>query len=89
MLTTHDLVSRFDVGRHAVREWRPTIHWVTHSSPSRRDPVHQFTAEQARRWDAWQQANAVAARHTDRVARLFCAAAMAATLVAIAAAMLR
>ena len=33
--------------------------------------MNQFTSEQARRWDAWQAASAVTARHSDRVAHLF------------------
>jgi hypothetical protein len=51
--------------------------------------VHDFTPEQAGRWDAWQQGNAVSARHSDRVARLFSATLMAATLTAIAVAIWR
>ena len=37
----------------------------THGGPD----MHEFTSEQAARWDAWQQANAVSARRSDRVAR--------------------
>lgn len=51
--------------------------------------MHDFTPEQAGRWDAWQQANAVSARHSDRVARLFGLALMAATLTGVAVAMWR
>jgi hypothetical protein len=51
--------------------------------------MHEFTAEQANRWDAWQHANAISARRSDRVARLFGFTMLAATLTALAVAMSR
>jgi hypothetical protein len=51
--------------------------------------MHEFTAEQAIRWDDWQNANAISARRSDRVARLFGLTMMAATLAAVAVAMWR
>ena len=51
--------------------------------------MQEFTAEQATRWDAWQQANAISARRSDRIARLFGFTMLAATLTAVAIAMWR
>ena len=48
--------------------------------------MDEFTAEQARRWDAWQHAHAVAARYSDRIVRLSFGAALAGALAAVAAA---
>ena len=49
--------------------------------------MHEFTPEQAVRWDAWQNANAVSTRRSDRVARLFGVTMLAATLTAVVVAM--
>ena len=49
----------------------------------------EFTSEQTARWDAWQSANAVSARRSDRVARIFGLTLLAATLTAVAVAMWR
>ena len=51
--------------------------------------MHEFTPEQAIRWDVWQHANAVSARRSDRVVRLFGLTLLAGTLAAVAVAMLR
>ena len=51
--------------------------------------MDEFTPAQAIRWDAWQHANAISARRSDRVARLFSLTLLAATLAAVAVAMLR
>ena len=48
--------------------------------------MSQFTPEQTVRWEAWQQANAVSARRSDRVARLFGLVLLAGTLAALAVA---
>jgi hypothetical protein len=32
--------------------------------------MHEFTPEEARRWDAWQRAGALSARRSDRICRL-------------------
>lgn len=51
--------------------------------------MQDFTAEQATRWDAWQHANAISARRSDRVARLFGFTMLAAALTAVAIALWR
>ncbi len=85
----HEPICRYDVGRHCAREWLPTIRSTNCHRLSRRDLMDEFTADQARRWDAWQHAHAVAARYSDRIARLSFGAALAAALAAVAAAMWR
>lgn len=60
--------------------------------PSRlypREPMHQFTPEQAVRWDAWQSANALSARRSDGIARLFGFTMLAAILTGLAVALWR
>ena len=51
--------------------------------------MHEFTPEQTARWDAWQRANAVSARRSDRAARLLGMTLLAATLAMTVVAMLR
>lgn len=51
--------------------------------------MHQFTPEQAVRWDAWQSANAVSARRSDGIARLFGFTMLAAILTGLAVALWR
>lgn len=46
--------------------------------------MHEFSAEHAGRWDAWQSANAASARRSDRTAGLFGITLLAATLAAFA-----
>ena len=46
--------------------------------------MDEFTREQAARWDAWQRANVLSARRSDRLARLVGVALLAATLTAVA-----
>jgi type IV secretory pathway component VirB8 len=48
---------------------------------------HEFSPDEARRWDAWQQAKAASARRSDRIAHLFGVTMLAATLTAVAVAM--
>lgn len=50
--------------------------------------MDEFTSEQTARWNAWQQANAVSARHSDRVARWFAATMLAAAVAAVVIALL-
>ena len=51
--------------------------------------MHEFTPEQTARWNAWQQANAVSARRSDRAARWVGATMLAAALAAVVIALLR
>lgn len=51
--------------------------------------MREFTPDETDRWDAWQHANAVSARRADRVARLVGVTLLAATLTAVAVAMLQ
>jgi len=46
--------------------------------------MHEFSPDEAHRWDAWQRANALSARHSDRICRLLGAALFATTLFALA-----
>jgi hypothetical protein len=48
--------------------------------------VTGFSPEQTRRWDAWQQANAVSARRSDRICRAVAAVLFLALLIAVAVA---
>ena len=65
-------------------QFRGSLHRTTG-----RKPMHEFTPEQACRWDAWQNANAVSARRSDRVARLFAFTMLTATLMVVAVAVWR
>jgi hypothetical protein len=49
----------------------------------------EFTPEQAARWDAWQHANFLSARRSDRIARLVGVTLLATTLTAVAVAIWR
>ena len=51
--------------------------------------MHGFTPEETARWDAWQHANTVSARRSDRVVRLFAVTLLAGLLTAVAVAMLQ
>jgi hypothetical protein len=51
--------------------------------------MHEFTAEETRRWQAWQQANVIVAQRTDHMARLFAMAMLASTLAAVVITLLR
>jgi hypothetical protein len=51
--------------------------------------MNEFTLEQSRRWDAWQQSHAVSMRRNDRIARLFGLTMLTATLIAVFVAVLR
>jgi hypothetical protein len=46
--------------------------------------MHEFSPDEARRWDAWQRANALSARRTDRIRRGVGVIVLAAALVALA-----
>jgi hypothetical protein len=48
----------------------------------RRNPMHEFTLDQARRWDAWQRASALSAQRCDRMCRVCGMGMLAATLIA-------
>jgi hypothetical protein len=50
---------------------------------------HEFSPDEARRWDVWQHANVVSVRRSDRIARLLGITMLAATLTAVAVAMWR
>jgi hypothetical protein len=45
--------------------------------------MHEFTPDESRRWDAWQQSHAISIRRNDRVARLFGLTMLTATLIAL------
>jgi hypothetical protein len=51
--------------------------------------MHEFTPDEARRWNAWQQANAVSARRGGRLAGLFGLAMLTAMFAAVALALWR
>jgi hypothetical protein len=51
--------------------------------------MDEFTPEQAARWDAWQHANVLSTRRSDRIARLVGVTLLAATLTAVAVAIWR
>ena len=45
--------------------------------------MHEFTPDQTRRWNVWQQANVVAARRSDVIARMVAVTALTMTVVAV------
>jgi hypothetical protein len=47
----------------------------------------EFTPDEARRWAAWERANAESARRTDRIVRVVGITMVAATLIALAVAL--
>jgi hypothetical protein len=51
--------------------------------------MHEFTPEQAARWDAWQHAYRISARRSDLIARVFGVTLLASTFTAVAVAMWR
>jgi type IV secretory pathway component VirB8 len=46
--------------------------------------MHEFSPDEARRWDAWQRANVRSERRRDHLCRVVGAAVFAALLVALA-----
>ena len=50
---------------------------------------HEYTAEQKRRWEAWQHAGAVAARRSDRIVRVVGATMFLVLLTGVWVAMMR
>lgn len=49
--------------------------------------MHDFTPEELRRWDMWQQAGAISMRRSERLARLFGFAMLTAATGAVVVAM--
>ena len=49
--------------------------------------TNEFTPEQAQRWEAWRRANAVSARHTDRICRAVGATIFLGLLIVLGVAM--
>ena len=48
--------------------------------------MHEFSPEEARRWDAWQRGSARSARRTDRIVQVVRLLVFAAVLVALSVA---
>ena len=49
--------------------------------------MHEYSPDEARRWDDWRHAYAVSARRSDIIARAFGMSVLTATLIALAVAM--
>ena len=61
------------------------VHTMTSGVPAIAAPATtEFSPEQARRWDAWQQAAAVSAQRSDRICRTVAAVLLLALLIATA-----
>jgi hypothetical protein len=46
--------------------------------------MYEFSTDEARRWDTWQQANALNARRSDVICRILAVAVLATLFIALA-----